>query len=188
MKRGFCGIYAKNKLPKIKKICGAGNCAFIINSAPSYAIGEHWLLVYCKGKAKTIIWFDPLGRNPTYYGKVFQLWLERTGYKIKEYNSPVQSTQSYYCGLFVLYALYYLSRGVPLETVLKTFSRKNLKENDKIVAAFAWDKFRFDAKKQLVVGFGSKKSINKELILDFNKIYKKWIKILSGKFQYQAIF
>lgn len=145
IKRVFGGIYAYDQLPNIKKT--KSDTAIIINSSPSTSPGTHWLLAYIKPKLKTIIWFDSFGHKPEYYGRRLAKWTE--GYKLYSSRKVIQAENSHYCGLFVLYFLYYLSRGVKIEKILQKFSR-HLHSNDCIVSRFAWNKFRFNARKEIV--------------------------------------
>lgn len=146
MSKVFGGIFAKDKLPQLHEL--KTDRAFIVNSDESDSVGEHWLLVYFVARNKTVIWFDPLGHDPSYYGSPIVYWLSSSRFKLVSNIKSVQSTQSYYCGLFVLFVYYYLAHGLEFSTIMNKFSTYLMK-NDSLVQQFAWLKFRFDARKEL---------------------------------------
>ena len=160
MKHVFAGIYARDKLPHLKQL--NEDQAYILNSETTKTGGEHWLLAYFIGKTKEVIWVDPYGNPPVFYGHQFNNWLSK--FSVNVSKAMIQGPHSYYCGLFVLYFLYYLSRGVQLKTIQTSFSHKNFVHNDNVVADFFWDHFKFNAKSDLM-GKG-KKSINREFVID----------------------
>ncbi len=146
MRRIFGGIYSRDNVPLLSKI--SHDMAFIVNASDSGSAGTHWLLGYIKPSSKHFIWFDSFGKKPSFYGKKFASWLKPLkGYKIEINVKVVQASNSHYCGLFVLYVMYFLSRGVGMYRIMQKFS-KHLLGNDRIVSRFAWNKFRFNAKKE----------------------------------------
>ncbi len=141
MKKTYLGAFPLDKLPPVPENKNR-DYAYIINSATSTSPGEHWFLVFIKKKGTGVVWFDSLGNLPSFYGHKLVKWLG-PGFEFNK--GSIQAANSSYCGLFVIFVLYYLSRNVPLRQILTRFST-NLRENDRIVASFAWEKFRFNAK------------------------------------------
>jgi len=141
------GTFPRDRLPNVGEI--KHDAAFVINSAQSHEKEGHWLLVYFNAQSKTTVWFDSLGNLPSYYGKNLFLWLHAPGFKVDYSTKPVQAINSRLCGLFVLFVLYYLSRGLTLERILSYFNSRDLGKNDKLVSLFAWKKFRFNAYKEI---------------------------------------
>lgn len=145
MKTVFAGTFPRDKLPKLNL---QHNSAFVINSAPSNKKEGHWLLAFFDVKSRTVVWFDSLGRRPRFYSKSLSLWLHSSGFKLDYSSKVIQAVNSRLCGLFVLNALFFLSRGYTLRKVLSQFSSE-LKKNDRIVSLFAWGKFHFNVYKEI---------------------------------------
>ena len=150
----FKGVYSKDKLPPLSNT--TSDCAYILNSAISTSLGEHWLLAMVNNRKHIAIWVDPYGFSPLYYGKEFSEWL--LPMKVRSSDLMIQSPTSHYCGLFVLYFYYYLSRGVDLTLIQASFSVKNLPFNDSVVAEFFWKHFKFDVRKE-IVGWGEARKL-----------------------------
>jgi hypothetical protein len=73
----------------------------------------------------TIEMMDSLGKPPTHYD--FDV-------NYAYYSRAVQPTNSLLCGLYVLYYLYWRTRGVSMHDILSTL--KHPHKNDAIVARF----------------------------------------------------
>ncbi|MCP4393479.1 MAG: hypothetical protein GY804_04325 [Alphaproteobacteria bacterium] len=146
--RTFFGVYARDKLPVVPKTFR--DTSLILNASDSSSLGSHWLLVFIQPSKKKLTWFDSFGKHAKHYGSSIDEWIKSFGtFKVEaNYSRQVQANNSIYCGLFVLYVLYFLSRGRTLTQILKTFS-KHLKNNDRIVSRFAWKKFRFNALREI---------------------------------------
>ena len=165
LRRQFCGIFAVDKL--VNKVL-KNNCGYIINTAKSTDSegGEHWLLVYVKkGEVK---FFDSYGKDYTEYGEQIKKWVLSANYPIENNIKVIQSTRSINCGLFVLFAFYFLVRGFSLKQIANKFS-SNLEYNDKIVESFAWNYFHFNAKTEFARS--SEKELNERILADLFLIY-----------------
>ncbi len=110
MKSMVWGVFARNELP-IPLFPGG----YIINSEDRGSPGEHWLAVYVTEDGQ-VEFVDSLGRKPTDY----ELNLNCT-----YYSSPVQLDSSRNCGLYVLYYLFWRTRGVPMHVIMATLNKKN---------------------------------------------------------------
>lgn len=147
LKKVFGGIFPKDKLPNLTTCELNTDQAIIINSAPSSSIGEHWLLAYYRKNPKNAVWFDTFGNKPSYYGKEVADWFSKQTEYEEVFNSfVIQSAVSPYCGLFVLFFMYYLARGFQLKKIVKKFSILNLTVNDTIVKNFAKNVLRVKLK------------------------------------------
>lgn len=135
MRAKYKGIYAKDTLPMLRHHGG-----YIANTDESTDIGEHWVLVYLT--QQSLFFIDSFAEEPRYYGKEFEEWIESSSelVKIRRLTQPLQHPHSHFCGLYVLYFFYYLSRHYPLDGILKSFSNNSL-NNDRKVLSFAKKKF-----------------------------------------------
>jgi hypothetical protein len=167
MKNVFKGVFANDMLPK--RINRNKDSAYVINSASSDGIGEHWLLVYVNMRSRTTIWFDSFGKSPEFYNKRISDWCKGLGYQIQANKKQIQASTSIYCGLYVLYVLYFLARGKRLPETTRAFS-KHLLHNDKIVSKFMMHHFSFNAQKVL-----RKENLYKDLIEDYLQACKRYI-------------
>ncbi len=96
---------------------------------------------------KIDLWIDSYGHPPLYCGSKISEWISGAkGFKLEYNKAPVQSDTSHYCGLFVLFFMYFLARGAGLKLLLRFFSKTNLNLNDIVVSRFAMKKFKFNAK------------------------------------------
>ena len=156
LRKTLVGIYAKDKLPPPNPpVAGMVRrkrkpLAYIINSATSDSLGEHWLGVFVSGDNK-LIWFDPLGKSPAYYGPVINRWLKSWGLgEIVQNSRAVQPPHSRLCGLYVLYVLYHLCRNFSLPYIIDRmfYSRKGM--NDFKIKYFFRTRFGFSARRDMV--------------------------------------
>lgn len=169
MKKQFVGIYSKDKLPLKTDV--HKKTAYIINTAVSKSKGEHWILVFVHPEKRKVIWFDSFAEKPEYYGKQFLKWLLSFNLKIEVNQKLVQPVHSQYCGLYVLYVFFYLSRNLNFNTIIKRFS-SNLIMNDYMVSNFAWKHFHFNARKDIEPAKTSTELYKKNLS-DIFLIFKK---------------
>lgn len=109
--------------------------AYIVN------VGDHWtLLVFYKNKT---VYFDSYGDKPK------KSLLAVTGC-VQQSILKLQPTNSSLCGLYVIFVLYYLARGVSFHKVLHMFYKKTL-SNDKLVANFVLNHYGFDVQSEIKV-------------------------------------
>ena len=134
MSRMFVGIIkAKNfvAIPRTKH----PPKAYIVNTE------NHWVLVvYYHHKT---VYFDSYGEKPT-------VPMFRKLGCIQQSLIKLQPLDSSLCGLYVIFVLHYLARGVAFNRVLHMFYKKR-KCNDKLVANFALSKYGFDAEFEIKV-------------------------------------
>lgn len=146
MKKTFFGIFARDTLKPLNKNIES---AYIANTDKSNSPGEHWILTYVIPDKNEIIFFDSLAFKPSYYGKEFEDWINLPEFKVVKISRAVQSKESTYCGLFVIYYFYYLCRGWSVDDITNTFS-SDLGKNDEIVSQFAQKKFKFNARREII--------------------------------------
>ena len=159
MRSQYQGIYAKDTLPKLTKYGG-----YIANTDESSDIGEHWVLTYVT--ERELYFIDSFAEPPMHYGQEFVNWINSYHGKIKQLHQPLQHPQSHFCGLYVLFFFYHLSRNYSLYTLLKYFSR-NFLRNDRNVVVFSKKKFgKF--KPILQRGGASSKLYKEKLNKDFS--------------------
>ena len=162
------GVYAKDNLPD-KIVTTRGPLAMIVNSANASSIGEHWMLIFIYPSRKQLIFWDSLGHSPSFYGGELEKWVNVAGYNVITSQRPVQSKHSIYCGLFVMFVLYFLSRGVSLSVIMKKFA-SNTNKNDWLVSKFGWQRLKFMAKKEIKrdSDFHSRAKLDYNLIMSEN--------------------
>lgn len=123
----FLGVFPINRLPTYKLKVPS---LLIVNTAPSYHPGEHWIAIYVS--FKRIEFFDSYGRfiKNTYLLNFFKL---QTKYNKVYYNNiQLQSFESFTCGHYCcMYALH-KSRKKALKAFIRQFS-ENFVENDKYI-------------------------------------------------------
>lgn len=144
MRNSFLGIYASNRLPTLPEPI-TKPFGIICNTAPSGQPGKHWCLIWCS--YDVILFVDPLQKSPLKNSKHIFEWLlkNKKQKKVIQLKYAIQDKDnSNLCGLFVLYFLYHLSHGAKsLHSIARHFDSKHLEHNDRLLANFFWDKFRF---------------------------------------------
>jgi len=111
------GVFARNELPT--QLLPGG---YVVNSEDRESPGQHWMAVYVTEDG-LMEFMDSLGRKPTDY---------KLNLNCTYYSAPVQQNSSDSCGLYVLYYLYWRSRGIPMHVIMATLNNKN---NDATVKA-----------------------------------------------------
>ena len=106
---------------------------------------HHWLLLVFY-PSWTILYMDPLGEKPATYSAHFANWLKSLRWRVGNNLVQIQPKGSDKCGLYILYFMYYLSRGYKFEKIMQKFHRTNLSLNDKLVSSFVFKKFNFEIK------------------------------------------
>ena len=105
----------------------------IINTNISSEGMGHWvLIVNFKNK---IIFFDSFGNTPDYYGNS----LSHFALKYKPEivcTYQIQANKSLTCGVYCIYFAYYLYKNKTLKSILKPFSKRLFKNNEKIILRF----------------------------------------------------
>jgi hypothetical protein len=126
----FNGIYSYDTLLKIKKKPKLVIC----NTDPSYKIGEHWVLFFFN--RNVVEFFDSMGKNISFYGKNFVIFIRRFAKYYKQNKSKVQPVKSNLCGHYCLYFSYLRCKGFSMEFILKTIP------NYKKIKIYVMNKFQ----------------------------------------------
>ena len=118
LKFKFRGVYAADNFPLNLQT----NTFIIVNASRSNSIGTHWV-VLAKRYAYPIIYFaDPLALPLTTYKDIFNRLQQCKDLEImmdimehrRDIQSPLQSSDSQFCGLFCLYIVnYFYSEKFP---------------------------------------------------------------------------
>ncbi len=163
--RTLFAICSRDSLPD--QLPSSRAVAVIINTGLSTGPGEHWVLAYFLQNKNGAYFFDSLGKSPNSYGSHLRQWLfKRGGGKVERNSASTQPEFSIYCGLHVMFVLYYLTRGLPFVTVINKFTG-DLIMNDRIVQQFAYKRFRFDSLKQIKTS-SSLEENKKKLLTDLS--------------------
>ena len=142
MTRLLHGILNVSEMIKINTNNGTGSRGYII-----YVPG-HWLLLMFQPMGH-ILYIDPLGKKPHTYSKTLSDWFKAHKCQVRSTPFQIQPADSDLCGLYILYFLFFLSRGVQFDKIMRKFHSKNLSLNDKMVSKFALKQFNFKIKENL---------------------------------------
>jgi hypothetical protein len=110
------GVIARNDLNLFDLFPGA----YVVNSDDRGLPGTHWFAIFVTSHGD-VEFFDSLGEKPAHY----QLALNCL-YNMK----PVQPPGSEFCGMYVLYDLFWRSRGVSMDEITDSLNSSN---NDTLV-------------------------------------------------------
>lgn len=130
MKRGFGGVYPKDKLPHSRRHYQS----FVVNTHPSTKRGEHWQAVYFD-KHNHAHFFCSFGNPPIAQVKNFII---RNCISFDFNPHQYQHNRTTSCGLFCLFYLWHRTRGLPIsqlriadvcanENLIRQFARRHLK-------------------------------------------------------------
>lgn len=109
---------------------------FIVNTAPSYTRGEHWVSIYFPRNSEAEF-FDSLGKCPSTYSQKLLDFLIENSPKGFAYNyKRLQPYFSDSCGVFCLYFLFYRKQNESFEKILKEFSENLHENNNKVIGIF----------------------------------------------------
>ena len=103
------GVFARNELPQGTLLPGA----YVVNSHE--APGQHWFLLYV---GETVELYDSLGKSPRDYNLKMNCVYS---------TDKIQPVYSVSCGLYVLYFLFWRSRGIPMNVLFDSL-RENGEE------------------------------------------------------------
>ncbi|GFU63399.1 uncharacterized protein F54H12.2 [Trichonephila clavipes] len=102
----FLGVYSSDKLPKQRKRYRS----FIVNTDPAHFKGRHWQAIYFR-QDNHCVFFCSYGTRPQY--DIEQFIIENS--TSFEWNENIlQHPNTMTCGLFCLYFLWHISRGLPI--------------------------------------------------------------------------
>lgn len=116
MKKCVWGVFARDELPSVLFPGG-----YVVNSGVRNSTGQHWLGLFIT-EHETAEFMDSLGKKPTDYN----FTLDNVYY----YSVAVQPSDSILCGLYVLYYMYWRTRGISQHDIMSTFTGT---DNDAIV-------------------------------------------------------
>ncbi len=100
------GVFARNELPTGRLRPGA----YVLNT--HNAPGQHWILLYVDDGAVEL--YDSLARSPARYG------LHEIDRSLPK---RLQAEHSNTCGLYVLYFLYWRSRGITMDMLFHSLQK-----------------------------------------------------------------
>lgn len=122
----FQGVFAANKIP-----CNnPSGKFFIINTAPSFHKGEHWVSIYFPVNSQAEF-FDSLGKCPSFYSNyILDFLIENSSNGFVYNHKRIQKPFSSSCGLYCLYFAYFRCRNVSFQNILNVFSSSNSVGND----------------------------------------------------------
>lgn len=124
----FGGVFARDTLP-----WNIGSYrSFIVNTDPAHKKGQHWQTLYFDEKGKCYF-FCSYGLKPTLNIESFA---KRNSDFIEWNPHQFQLATTSTCGLFSLYFLYNITRGL----LISKLEPSNLYENERIIQRFARQK------------------------------------------------
>jgi len=134
--RTFIGIFAADQLNF--NISKRPSC-LIANTDPSTMPGQHWIAIYFDAQGN-VEYFDSFGRQPT---DDFVEFMKKHGNKIRVHSNRLQSDDTYVCGMYCIYFLFYRVRNIM--NMFKKFCN-NARYNDRRICSFMYTHFRVNHK------------------------------------------
>ena len=144
-KINYVGVFSSDEVGDIKIPINRSMpimfIANILSSTDDVNLMGHWICVYVeKHPYKQIIFLDSFGVNPILYCSGFKYFIERNRlFNIKQLGMQMQSSDSYKCGLYVVYFIHYTSLYGISELIMKienNFSMNNTIANDRYVTKY----------------------------------------------------
>ena len=140
----YKGIYTSDEIGRVKIDDNRDKpLVFVVNTlktSDDYNIMGHWVCFYVeKSPFDRIIFFDSFGINVELYCQGFRDFLNINRFVVFEFNEQYQLSESYKCGLYVLFFIHYTSIFGIKETLLKIkniFSSDDKSVNDKYVTRY----------------------------------------------------
>lgn len=143
-KNAFIGVFPADKIPSRKDLFELNKrrpICLVANTDISTLPGKHWTAVYI-GENNTVEFFDSYGRPPQ-GRRIIMLCGQNYRYNNKQYQSSISAV----CGQFCIYFLVQRCLGKTMETIQRSFSVTNLRNNDSLVCDFVHKRFPiFDLK------------------------------------------
>jgi hypothetical protein len=128
-KSGYLGCFSADNIPMGSKVG-----FMVVNVASNGSAMGHWVMFYSNGKRA--IFFDSFGLSPNIYlGKIAKYY-NSFEYGTAAIEKAIQNSNSYVCGAYCIYYIYYLSKNTPLSVINRRFSHKTKLGNDKRVEKF----------------------------------------------------
>ena len=122
----FLGVFPSNRLPRRIPTYPA---SLIANTDPASQPGEHWIAMYFPDKTKSEF-FDSYGFPPSFYSTHFTKYLSQGKKRTGRNKTSLQSLNSFACGYYCLYYLYFRTRGKSMKAIEQSFTPKNKQAND----------------------------------------------------------
>ena len=113
------GVYSRDQLPTINKY----PTSFVLNTDPSYIVGEHWL-----GLATANNFFDSFGHDPEYFG--LENYVDRNSIEWESNQDKIQGFFSNTCGHHTSFFLLFITRGFSFKEIISCFNLTNFDIND----------------------------------------------------------
>jgi len=132
----FLGVFAVDQLNfKLTR----RPCCLIANTDPTNMPGKHWIAMYFDSQGVGE-YFDSFGREPT---ENFVSFMRKNATKLLINKRRLQSDDTYVCGMYCVYFLFYRVRNV-----INMFAKfgKNVLNNDRRVCRFMYSHFRVNHK------------------------------------------
>ena len=122
-KTNFIGVFPRDQLPSIKYY----PVSFVINTDPSYKVGEHWL-GFIFDRDKTCYFFDSFGNSPEYFnlGK----YTKRFANSVEYNDDQIQGFFTNTCGHYVVFFILMINRGFSIKNKVACFNLKHFDLND----------------------------------------------------------
>ena len=111
---------------------------YICNTDESFQKGKHWVVIYVSKNARSIEYFDSLGKEPL---DRFIKFMQTKNKKIIYNTKRLQSNISLACGYFCLYFIFLRSRGLSFSNIINIFS-SSFRNNEKHVISFVKQKIK----------------------------------------------
>ncbi|GFY51828.1 uncharacterized protein TNIN_203051 [Trichonephila inaurata madagascariensis] len=112
IKRTFGGVFASDMLPEKR----GHYRSFIVNTDSSMSTGQHWQAMYFDNN-QTCISFCSYGTYPI--GKI-KKFIDQNSARLEWNFKVLQHPRTMSCGLFCLYFLWHVHRGLPIFKLTET--------------------------------------------------------------------
>ena len=136
LKNTYKGCFCRDEIPNI-----ANNSVYLINTALSSSVGEHWVAIDTCHEGK-IFWLCSYHTNPRQFKLI---WIRICATKRALYTFPrrLQAPVLTNCGPFILFFLYMTSRGLTPEDMMKQyFENRDIYKNSVLVTEVSRVLFR----------------------------------------------
>ncbi|GIY47586.1 uncharacterized protein CDAR_92781 [Caerostris darwini] len=118
IKRTFGGVFTSDMLPEKR----GHYQSFIVNTDSSMSTGQHWQAIFCDNN-QNCVFFCSYGTYPI---EIIKKFLERNSIRMDWNSLILQHPKTTSCGLFCLYFLWHMNRGLTIERLRE----RNVCENE----------------------------------------------------------
>ena len=119
----FIGVFPRDKLPELTSY----PTCFVVNTDPSYKVGEHWLGMYFD-RYRKCYFFDSFRNEPDYF-KLDQ-FVNKNSVEVESNYYQIQDFFSNTCGHYTVFFILLITRGFSLKEILSCFNLKKFDLND----------------------------------------------------------